>query len=211
VHNPSDTYDPTAKYYGNTNVMVDCTNPEDPYLGVINDYGFTRQSVGNMYGVVLDWLFTNHMYQDTRMGFIDADCENTTNFVKSAIKFVDCQVHQISPITERPVCYTTEALKYAQTSFFFSICATQFSNTLSCKTRKLSLAYQGLRNYFMIFGWCTETCLTIFLAYLLPINHVFGTRDLLFIHFALPSLPFSMLMLVYDEARKYCIRNWDGI
>ena len=81
---------------------------------------------------------------------------------------------------------------------------------MSCKTRKLSLTYQGFKNYFMIFGWSTELTLTIFLAYLMPINYAFGTRDVLFIHYALPSFPFSIMMFIYDETRKYLIRNWDG-
>jgi len=139
---------------------VDCSDPVSPTIQVLEYNGFFPTSIsgsdGTIKGVVLDWLFTNHLYQDVRMGFIQADCTNTTTYVKHIFEFGTCLVHQISPVTDRPVCYSTEALKYAQTSFFFSICATQFSNSLSCKTRKLSLAYQGFRNYFMIFGWSTE-------------------------------------------------------
>jgi len=213
-HNASDTYNASGLFYGNSNVSVDCTNPDSPVIQILNNGGYHETSVtsstGTRKGVILDWLFTNHLYQDLRMGFIEADCSNTVTYVKSLFTFGQCLVHQISPVTDRPVCYSTEALKYAQTSFFFSICATQFSNSLSCKTRKLSLAYQGFRNYFMIFGWSTEIALTFFLSYLLPINYVFQTRDVMFIHYALPSLPFSMMMLFYDEARKYAIRNYDG-
>jgi len=188
MHNNADTYDETKLYFGNTNVAVDCSDPSNPAIYTINTGGFTIQETNaNNSGVVLDWLFTSHINQDTRMGFIQADCENTTTYVKHLFRFNECLVKQISPITNRPVCYSTEALKYAQTSFFFSIVATQFSNTLSCKTRKLSLAYQGFKNYFVIFGWASEACLTLFLAYLLPVNYVFQTRDLLFIHYALPS------------------------
>ena len=131
-HNAADVYSPTSLYYGNTNVSVDCSNPESPVIQILEDKGMIPSEVsgsgGIRKGVILDWLFTNHLFQDLRMGFIEADCTNTTSYVKHLFTFGNCLVHQISPVTERPVCYSTEALKYAQTSFFFSICITQFSN-----------------------------------------------------------------------------------
>lgn len=60
----------------------------------------------------------------------------------------------------------------------------------------------------MIMGWGVEFTLTIFLAYCRPINLVLGTRDVKFLHYAMYSLFFSILMLVYDETRKYLIRNY---
>lgn len=134
-HNAYDIYDNTKLYWGNSNVVADCSNPNDPQLYLKSG---SETSSDGVHGVILDWLFTNHLYQDLRMGFIQPDCTNTVTYVKSSITFGTCNVHQISPLTDRPVCYSTEALKYAQTSFFFSIVATQFSNSLSCKCRKLS-------------------------------------------------------------------------
>lgn len=69
----------------------------------------------------------------------------------------------------------------------------QYLNAWVCKTRTLSLLYQGLRNYFMIFGQLTETMLMFSYAYIKPINTAFGTRDVIFWHFGIPGLPFSML------------------
>ena len=66
-------------------------------------------------------------------------------------------------------------------------------NAWVCKTRTLSLLYQGLRNYFMIFGQLTETMLMFSYAYIRPINVAFGTRDVIFWHFGIPGLPFSAL------------------
>ena len=60
----------------------------------------------------------------------------------------------------------------------------------------------------MIMGWAVEFLLTIFLAYFRPINIVFGTRDVIFLHYAMYSLFFSILMLVYDETWKYLIWNY---
>ena len=203
-HNAGDVYDVTAPFYGNTN--VECSGGK---LSVINTYGKTELDNDTLAGTVLDWLFLNDRHQDLRMGYIEpeGDC-SATGTVKPSIEFNTCEVFQVSPISGRPVCFSTEALKYAQTSFFFSICFTQFSNNLSTKTRKLSLSYQGLGNAFMIMGWAIEFCLCIFLAYARPLNAVLGTRDVIFMHFAVYSFFFSILMLLYDETRKFLIRNF---
>ena len=203
-HNIGDTFDETLPYFGNTN--LEC---RDGKLSVINTFDKTELSNDLVAGTVIDWLFSNDKTQDLRMGYVEPDgaCDGSGKLVHS-INFNSCEVHQISPISGRPVCFSTEALKYAQTSFFFSICFTQFSNNLSTKTRKLSLSYQGLDNAFMIMGWAIEFCLCIFLAYARPLNSILGTRDVIFLHFAVYSFFFSILMLLYDETRKFLIRNF---
>ncbi len=45
-------------------------------------------------------------------------------------------------------------------------------------------------------------------AYIKPVNIAFGTRDVVFWHFGIPGLPFSMLQLVFAEIQKYFIRNF---
>jgi len=45
----------------------------------------------------------------------------------------------------------------------------------------------------MIFGALTETMLMFAYAYIHPINIAFGTRDVIFWHFGVPGIPFSML------------------
>jgi sodium/potassium-transporting ATPase subunit alpha len=207
-HNSGDVYDPTHPFFGNTNAQC-----SDGVLKAINapDKDVLEDSTKKIIGYTLDWLFTTDIDQDTRMGFLDNLCASTNEGdvrVKALLDFSKCQVFQISPISGRPVCFSTEALKYAQTSFFFSIVMTQFSNSLSCKTRKLSLSQQGLSNTFMMLGWCVEFTLTFFLGYCRPINHVFGTRDVSFAHYGIFSVFFSILMLCYDETRKFLIRNY---
>jgi hypothetical protein len=46
---------------------------------------------------------------------------------------------RISHISEKPICYSTEALKYAQAAYLVSIVAVQAAGLLSAKTRNLSL------------------------------------------------------------------------
>lgn len=57
----------------------------------------------------------------------------------------------------------------------------------------------------MLFGLFTETCLCAFLAYMFPLHQAIGTRDVQFVHW-LPSCPYSILIFLYDETRKYIIR-----
>lgn len=203
-HNPGDVYDPNHPFFGNSNVQCD-----NGILKAINKPDRESIDTDDVNGFTLDWLFTIDIDQDTRMGFLANNCAATTGpKVKALIDFATCNVFQISPISGRPICYSTEALKYGQTSFFFSIVITQFSNSLSCKTRKLSLSYQGLGNQFMMLGWSIEFALTFFLGYCRPINHVFNTRDVHFFHYGIFAVFFSILMLCYDETRKFLIRNY---
>ena len=200
-HNRDDTYDPTHPFLGNTNVK--CSGGD---LVLIDSFGKTSLEKDGVMGSVLDWLFTTDKEQDLRMGYLDNDCSN--NGAKAHFDWGPCEIFQISNISKMPVCFSTEALKFAQTASFVSIVLTQFSNSLCCKTRKLSVSYQGLNNSYMIMGWGVEFTIAIFLAYCPPINHIFGTRSVIFLHFGFYSLFFSMLMLVYDETRKFLIRNY---
>lgn len=202
LHNPEDVYDPSKPYFGNTNVA--CENGTLKSLNIGDSIEYTKEGLD---GVSLDWLFTTHKDQDIRLGYLKFSGTCVVENIIQSVEYTNCEVFQISPVSKRPVCYSTEMLKYAQTSFFFAIVLSQFSNGLCSKTRKLSLSYQGLGNSFMMLGWAVEFVLCIFLAYARPINTVLGTRDVIFYHFAIYSLFFSMLLLIYDESRKYLIRN----
>ena len=210
-HNDGDVYDPNHEFFGNTNVKCDAAGQLVAIVAPEGKDEITDKTL-KIAGYTLDWLFTTDINQDTRMGFLSNNCAAAAGAIKvmPLVEFATCNIFQISPISGRPVCFSTEALKYAQTSFFFSIVITQFSNNLSCKTRKLSLSYQGLNNSFMMLGWAIEFALTFVLAYCRPVNYVFNTRDVTFFHYGIFSMFFSMLMLCYDETRKFLIRNFKG-
>ena len=210
-HNPTDVYDPNHPFFGNTNVHV-VTDGTDKKLELIkfsdDDVKGRLENSDHERGPrLLDWLFTLHSEQDIRMGFLEINPAITSQAIES-IKWSACRVYQVSPVSHKPVCYTTEALKYAQTGFFFGIAITQWYNSLACRTRKLSSKDQGMRNIFMLFGWCAEFSLCFILAYILPINHVFGTRDVILAHFFMPAVPHGLMMVLWDECRKFLIRNW---
>jgi sodium/potassium-transporting ATPase subunit alpha len=45
------------------------------------------------------------------------------------------------------------------------------------------------------------------LAFVQPLNIVFGTRDCIFMHFGIIAVPFGLFRLILDEIRKYLMRN----
>lgn len=63
------------------------------------------------------------------------------------------------------VCYSTEALKYAQTAYFIAIVVVQWSNILSCKCKKMPFIYSPF-NSVMMYGIALETAICIILAYI---------------------------------------------
>lgn len=60
----------------------------------------------------------------------------------------------------------------------------------------------------MFLGILIETVLFIFLLYVPGVNKVFGGRPLDFWLLGIPGLGFSMMLLLWEETRKFLI-NWD--
>lgn len=98
------------------------------------------------------------------------------------------------------------------TAFFMSIVIVQWADVLICKTRRLSIFQQGMRNKIMIAGLFEETLLAAVLAYM-PGTDVALRMFPLEWHWWLVPMPFSLLIFIYDETRKYLLRrgepgNW---
>jgi len=107
------------------------------------------------------------------------------------------------------VCYSTDALKFGQSAYFVSMPMVQFSNMWFCKTRKLSIVHQGMRNTFMNFSVIGEIAISLLLLYVPFMNLLFGTRPLEFWHFMVPAMPFAVWIFIFDEVRKYFVRQGD--
>jgi len=95
------------------------------------------------------------------------------------------------------------------TAFFVSIVVVQWADLIICKTRKNSLFQQGMRNGMMNFGLVFETILAAFLSYCPGMDKGLRMYPLAFTWW-LPALPFSLLIFVYDEIRKYILRQRPG-
>jgi len=106
-----------------------------------------------------------------------------------------------------PVCYSTEALKYAQSGYLVSIVIVQWADLMICKTRNLSLSQQGMKNTMGNFGLFFETALVALLCYVPFLQVALGTRAIAFPHFGVPSFSFYCAIFFYDEWRKIWLRN----
>ena len=95
------------------------------------------------------------------------------------------------------------------TAFFVSIVIVQWADLIICKTRKLSVFQQGMRNHMLNFGICFETCLAAILSYTPGMDK--GLRMYpLKINWWFPAIPFSVLIFCYDEIRKFLLRRNPG-
>ena len=95
------------------------------------------------------------------------------------------------------------------TAFFVSIVVVQWADLLICKTRKLSVFQQGMNNWVMNFGLVFETLLAAFLSYTPGMDKGLKMYPLKF-SWWLPALPFSLLIFVFDETRKFLLRRNPG-
>lgn len=95
------------------------------------------------------------------------------------------------------------------TAFFVSIVIVQWTDLIICKTRRNSLIHQGMTNHMMNFGLVFETCLAAALSYTPGLDRGLNMYPLKFLWW-LPALPFSILILIYDEIRKYILRKYPG-
>ncbi|XP_042298287.1 sodium/potassium-transporting ATPase subunit alpha-2-like [Sceloporus undulatus] len=95
------------------------------------------------------------------------------------------------------------------TAFFISIVVVQWADLIICKTRKLSLYHQGMRNRILIFGLIEETTLAAFLSYC-PGMEVALRMYPLRVLWWFCAFPFSLLIFIYDEIRKFILRKHPG-
>jgi len=187
----SDIYDPSKPNKGNTGI------------GVINDPnrpGEEREEEA------LDMLTPRMGGIDVRLFFHERDASEWSQCRWTAN---DGMPHfwKYSHVSANQICYTIEALYYAQCGYLVSIVCVQWADLLICKTRNLSISQQGMVNINMNCALFSETALVAFLCYFKWINEGLGTRMIAFPHFAIPSMSFFMIIIFYDETRKVYLRK----
>ncbi|VDN56256.1 unnamed protein product [Dracunculus medinensis] len=101
-----------------------------------------------------------------------------------------------------------KVLEYTcHTAFFSSIVIVQWADLIICKTRRNSIVQQGMSNWILNFGLVFETALAAFMAYCPGLDNGLRMYGLRF-SWWFPALPFSILIFVYDECRRYLIRRF---
>lgn len=93
-----------------------------------------------------------------------------------------------SVFTNQQICYTSEALFYAQTAYFIATITTQWSNCIISKTRSLSIAHQQMINWHLNFALISEQVVGALLSYVYFLNVAFNTRAIPPAYFAVPAL-----------------------
>jgi len=101
-----------------------------------------------------------------------------------------------------------ELLRTCQTAFFVSIVVVQWADLIICKTRRLSLFQHGMGNNVLNCALVFETLLAIFLVNTPGVNNVLLQMSPLRPEWYLVALPFSLLIFVYDEVRRFLIRKY---
>merc|ERR1712180_379520 len=95
------------------------------------------------------------------------------------------------------------------TAFFVSIVVVQWADLIICKTRKLSVFQQGMKNHMLNFGLFFETALAALLQYTPGLNTGLRLRPMNWPWWFI-AFPFSLLIFVYDECRRYFLRRYPG-
>lgn len=209
--NPTDIYDPTdvaEKTDANPFGQVIVKSTDGSTIISKSLYGHTNQDAPEADWTSLKWDATRNAKVDIRMFY---GRERTPEDFKSC-RFDPNDTglpkfYRQSVISQSPICYSTEALKFAQSGYLVSIVCVQWADLMICKTRNLSLAQQGMSNSFGNFGLFSETALVAVLLYIPFLNVALGTRQIPFPHFAVPSFSFFVAIFFYDELRKIWLRN----
>lgn len=95
------------------------------------------------------------------------------------------------------------------TAFFVTIVVVQWADIIISKTRKLSVFQQGMTNWFLNFALFFETALAALLQYCPGLNEALRLRPLN-ASWWFTGVPFSLLIFVYDELRRWLIRRNPG-
>ena len=198
-HRPldSDVYNPALKYKGNTCVAI--------AKGEATAIGAAAKLCAENEEETLDMLTSQMGAIDVRLFFWERPYDDWSK-CRWDPKGDMPHFWSYSHVSASQVCYTIEALYYAQCGYLVSIVVVQWSDLLICKTRNLSISQQGMVNFNMNCALFSETALVAFLCYFKWINVALGTRMIAFPHFAVPSLSFFMVIIFYDETRKVFLR-----
>jgi len=208
----TDVYNPATRIgFGNTNFIENVNGQTTQYTTNINPADTNSPNYSDLNrGAKLDWNGFKNMNLDFRLFYVNRPASSWTSCrwdPNATGMNAPPSFYSFSAVTGKQICYTTEALRYAQGGYLISIVVVQWSDLLICKTRNLSISQQGMVNGNMIFGLFFETALVAILSYIPFLNLVLGTRAVALPHFGVPSFSFFVIIMSYDELRKIYVRN----
>lgn len=90
-----------------------------------------------------------------------------------------------------------------------SIVVVQWADLIICKTRRNSIVHQGMTNHVLNAGLIFETLLAAFLSYTPGMSLLLRLFPLK-LTWWFPALPFSLLIVAFDETRRFLMRRTPG-
>ncbi|XP_027200292.1 sodium/potassium-transporting ATPase subunit alpha-1-like [Dermatophagoides pteronyssinus] len=124
-------------------------------------------------------------------------------------RYWDDKNYIIIDLNNQPWSYDKrKILEYTcQTSYFVSIVVCQWMDLILCKTRVNSIFHQGMTNHVLNSSLIVETFIALFLVYCPGVEKVLKLYPLKWWYGWFTSIPFTIYMLIYDETRRWFIRN----
>lgn len=104
------------------------------------------------------------------------------------------------------MCYSTEALKYAQTAYYSTIIMMQVINVFMCKLKQQSL-FTSAFNKHIINGILLEVILSVSLIYIPGLQTIFGFRPINLMFTFASGITVAVAMFIINEIRKFIINN----
>lgn len=107
----------------------------------------------------------------------------------------------------QPLAPSSTLYLQATTACLAGIVATQIANVFACRSATISIFSLGVfSNRLVLAGIATEVLLAAFIIYTPLGNSLFASAPI-DIHVWLLLIPFAVLLLVFDETRKYIVRR----
>jgi len=114
----------------------------------------------------------------------------------------------ITPTCQASKTWTRQdLLAKGQSTYFIVVIQVHWACLFATKTRKVSVFTQGLTNWVMNAAFLFETCFAVFIVFTPGIQTVIGTETLKPEWLAM-FIPWFILILVFDETRKFFLRLW---
>jgi len=205
-HGPSDVYDITQPYFGNSFVAQN-QSPLSLYtLSSIGNRSTQSDSANILFGYSMKLLTTYDSGQDNRMGYLKINADGQ---IVQSVRWRPCVYNQISPVSNLPVCYSSaEIVKYAETAYYGAAVMNQVFNAIVCKTKSQSILTQPFTTTMFWTGLVVQFVVSFIICYIKPFNVAFSSRDVNLFHFGFYGSFTAIILLLYEETRKYLIRNW---
>ena len=170
---------------------TDTYNPLDEHKG--NSQWDRPEAAGKL----VDWASEQHAVYDLRVWFWGSG------------PWTDCQYDTESAVVAGArMCYSTEALKAAQTAFFLTIVTTQIMNLLYFQVPGQSLRDFHLPNAMSLCSLAIAVLASLAVTYNSALNRCLGTRPLEWMHLFVPAFPFCLAIVLLGEVRKWVNERW---